>query len=105
MKIAFETTETVKYQHEIEVSEYFTTLSGWFYRVLPNGKLMQVTEFGVGIYPSSAVDHLTRFIKPCTQDEFVAAYCTAINRISQASGIEHLPLQMELIDNTQNPES
>jgi len=42
---------------------------------------------------------------PCTQDEFVKAYVTAINAISSASGIEHLPLQMELIDNTQNPES
>ena len=38
---------------------------------------------------------------PCTQDDFVAAYVTAINRISEASGIEHLPL----INNTSNPES
>jgi hypothetical protein len=32
---------------------------------------------------------------PCTQDDFVAAYVTAINRISEVSGIEHLPLVME----------
>jgi hypothetical protein len=56
--------------------------------------------------------------EPCNQDEFVEWYATAINRISAASGIEHLTLLMEanettvetkcgkfIIDNTSNPES
>ncbi len=43
---------------------------------------------------------------PCTQDDFVAAYVTAINRISEVSGIEHLPLVMEPNFLTEsNPES
>ena len=41
--------------------------------------------------------------EPCTQDAFVEWYTTAINRISDASGIQHLPLTITY-DNTQNPE-
>ena len=38
--------------------------------------------------------------QPCTQDEFVQAYVTAINAISAASGIEHFPLTMEVYETT-----
>ena len=34
--------------------------------------------------------------EPCTQDQFVQAYCEAINAVSAASGIVHLPLKMEV---------
>ena len=40
----------------------------------------------------------------CTQDEFVQAYVTAINAISAASGIQHLPLEIDLLTES-NPES
>ena len=44
--------------------------------------------------------------KPCTQDDFVQAYVKAINQITAASGIEHLPLVMEPDFLTEsNPES
>jgi hypothetical protein len=42
--------------------------------------------------------------EPCSHDEFVEAYCTAINAISAASGIEHLPLQFDFLTES-NPES
>jgi hypothetical protein len=53
-------------------------------------------------YQSGIKDSFDERWKPCTQDAFIAAYCETINMISQASGIEHLPL---LFDTTQNPES
>ena len=100
MKVSIEKVQSIR--AEFEVPEYFTTLAGWYYRVLGANQLMTVTASAVGIYDASVIKHLEDYIKPCTQDEFVAAYCTAINAISAASGIEHLPL---LIDNTSNPES
>ena len=41
--------------------------------------------------------------KPCTQEEFVSAYATALQAIQAASGVEHLTLIM--YDDTSNPES
>lgn len=123
MKITVEKTEKVC--SEIEVPEYFTTFPGWFHRVLPDGRVLKITEDWVCIQEGNqAVKHLESYVKSCTQDEFVQAYCEAINRIWEASGIEHLPLQMEanettlhsascveikppffIYDTTQNPES
>jgi len=97
---------TIKKNQEItttfEIPEYFTTLAGWYYKTLGENSILAVTGTGAGIYDGSIIKYLEEYIKPCTQDEFVQAYVTAINAISAASGIEHLPL---LIDNTSNPES
>lgn len=101
MKITIEKTQSVK--TEIEVPQYFVIMSDWFHMVLPNGKIMRVTNDSIGVWDADqAMKHLSWNVTPCTQDEFIAAYCKIVNMISQASGIEHLPL---LIDNTSNPES
>jgi len=60
-------------------------------------------------YPISGIDDCFNpdsGWQPCTQDEFVQAYCKSINLISVASGIEHLPLIMQPdFLNESNPES
>lgn len=93
MKITIEKTETVK--TEIELPLYFTTLTGWYHMVLPDNKILHVTESGVQVGTGMLLDHCQHYIKPCTQDEFVQAYVKAINLITSASGIEHLPLILE----------
>jgi len=102
MKLTIEKNETVVSKVEIDLPQYFTTLRRWFNMVLPDNKILLVADHGITINPPTVLRHIEDMVKPCTQDEFVQAYVTAINAISAASGIEHLPL---LIDNTQNPES
>jgi hypothetical protein len=69
-----------------------------FIQVFPEkwGPAIDIRKYRAGI------DDAFEGWRNCTQDDFVQAYVTTINLISEASGIEHLPL---LIDNTSNPES
>jgi hypothetical protein len=72
-----------------------------FRRVINQNSFIQVfpEKWGPAIdvrnYKTGITDSFDANWKPCNQDEFVAAYCTTINLISAASGIEHLPLVME----------
>jgi len=52
-------------------------------------------EIEIRSYQSGIEDCFDDRWTPCTQDEFVIAYCNVINRISAVSGIEHLPLKIE----------
>jgi hypothetical protein len=98
MKITIEKTATV--QETIELPEFFTTYSGWYFRVLSDDNLFVITERGGGIYNGKYIRHMEHMIKPCNQDDFVNAYAATLTKLQAYSGIEHLPL----IDNTQNPE-
>ena len=104
MKFTIEKRQMLK--TEIEVSEYFTTFKDWFYKSFPDGSLLKVTPAGLIITDYLSLNMIEDKITPCTQEEFVAAYVATINAISAASGIEHLPLQMEPDFLTEsNPES
>lgn len=104
MKInqTFTTTKEV----EIEIPSYWKfgpTLAA----VVSEGVFIQVCIQSSGNTEVAKYNFLSSVEwQPCTQDEFMAAYCAAINAISAASGIEHSPLIMQPDFLTEsNPES
>ena len=95
MTITIKKTQEITTQ--VELPDYFTTLSGWYYKTLPDNKVLYVTEGRASVENAeSCLKYVMERIVACTQDQFVQAYCEAINAVSAASGIVHLPLKMEV---------
>jgi hypothetical protein len=83
MKITIETTQSV--QTEIELPDYFTTLKGWYYMVLPDNKVLHVSDSLAEVNDAArALKHCTQWVAPCNEADFVQAYTNAINAISEA---------------------
>jgi hypothetical protein len=93
-------------KQEVSPNQYWTN-GCHLRRILSEDSFIQVMAEGFGTditirqYPKhiGGIDDLFDSDSgwmECTQDEFITAYCKAINRISEASGIEHLPLNLEV---------
>ena len=104
--ITFRRTPQEKQYEEVECQPgTYWRFGKYFFTFIINEKTL-ITLFRCENRPSVQVysSMTNNEWEPCTQDEFVEAYVFAMNRISELSGIQHMPLGITY-DNTSNPES
>jgi hypothetical protein len=100
--IEIEKTESKTVTTVIEIPQYFSTLIGWFHKIISPKIMITVTEFGVKYEEiNNGLKYIEENIKPIEPEVFYLAFANKVSFLTQESGIEHLTL----IDNTSNPES